>query len=282
MNRLSALLALPLLALACAAPAAEDDASDDADLSVSTVTKLTINRSEGFIAPSPLESCMFRHNGSYDVDLVAQTVKGQGCVDGDKSVTVNRALTTAEASAIRTALRQVKIVPRPSSCPTDGPGSFLRVTRGTRETSYTDPHNACFGDAKAATSIDGVLASVEKLTTIVEHVLEGSLASVNAIGGETTGQVLQTEGGALELEFAPGSALASQFTDGRKAVVVGTRVDRPGVEIPIRKFLLVNDLLVCPASSAVINCMPPTETKACAFGNRFWIQNNCGGVSFLD
>jgi hypothetical protein len=284
MNRsLSCLVALlPMFAVACAAEAtSEETASDDAALGTATITQISISRSAGFIAPSPLDSCLFRHNGRYEVNLVTKTVKGEGCAEGEKSVTVDRTMTAAETATVVAALKKVRATPRPVACPTDGPENHLTVKRGERETRFTDPNNACF-DATGATALDGVLAAVEKLATVSEQTLVGTLASAVAIGGETTGQVIQTEAGQLELEFAPGSPLGSQFTDGRKAVVVGVRVDRAGVEIPVRNMVLVTDMLVCPASSAVINCMPINQTKACESGNRFWIQSNCEGVTYLD
>jgi hypothetical protein len=287
MNRsaLSLLLALPLFAVACAhetAGAADETDSADAELSSSRVTELSINLSAGFMAPSPLNSCLFHHSGRYVVNLVAKTVKGEGCAAGAKNVGVDRKLTAAELTSIKTALRGVKQVRNPDACIMDGPGLFLSVKKGASETNYIDPANACGGGSKAATGLDGLFAAAEKLTTVTAHTLEGELASVMAIGGETTGTVIQTESGTFEVQFPDDGPLAGQFVEGRKALVVGPMVEKQGVEIARRTILEVKDALVCPASSAVINCMPPNESKVCDFGNRLWVQNNCGGVTFID
>ena len=106
--------------------------------------------------------------------------------------------------------------------------------------------------------------------------------NLGPLGGETTGTVLRTESGTFELQFPADGPLAGAFVEGRKALVVGPMVEKQGVEIARRTILEVKDALVCPASSAVINCQPPNESKVCEFGNRLWIERSCGGVSFVD
>jgi hypothetical protein len=93
---------------------------------------------------------------------------------------------------------------------------------------------------------------------------------------------VETETGVFELDFAPGHPASASFVPDRKAIVVGPIVSRTGVEIPKRDVLLVTDMLVCPASGAVLNCQPPNDNRVCEPANRIWIGNTCEGVTFLD
>jgi hypothetical protein len=276
-------LALPLLAAACAAESGSDASpTDDADLRADGITKLTISGHAGFVPPTPLGACIFGGTGSFAVDFAAKTVKGDACLDGGKRVSADRTITNAEAAAVRAAVRNVKTTKAPENCPLDIGGHFLGITRGTRESRFVDPLSACHASAQAAEGLPELLAAVAKLAAPSEQTAQGKLTSHFAIGGETTGMAIETESGVFELDFAPGHPAATSFVPDRKAIVVGPIVSRTGVEIPKRDVLLVTDMLVCPASSAVLNCQPPNESRVCAFPNRLWIANNCDGVTFLD
>ena len=276
-------LFLPLAAVACAASPAGDaeSGSADADLTASNVSKLTVSRSAGFMPPPPPGACL--PHGRYTVDFEAKTLDGVGC-NGGTSLTVKRALTDEELTSVRKQLRLVRTAPTPEACPTDFPVSSLSVTRAGRETRYIDELAACSGGAKAVTgeSLSALRLVVEKLATAggaAPRTFEGDLLSAMAIGGESTGRVLRTEDGSFELSFS-GGALADEFIDGQRARITGIRADRPGVEVPMRHFIEVTDMLVCPKQSS-LNCMPPTDAKACVPANRAWVQSNCD-VSFLD
>jgi hypothetical protein len=131
----------------------------------------------------------------------------------------------------------------------------------------------------SAVSMCGKSIFCEKPSTDVT--LEGTLIRSVGIGGENTGFSILTAQGQLELVLD--STESSQFVDQRFARVKGKRVTLTGVEIATRSALDVTDLLVCPSSSAVINCMPPLapSNKTCG-ENRSFIESKCTGVSFVE
>lgn len=275
------LAVLPLLA-ACTTEATDTDpASASLGLTTPTVTALTISAYAGYMAAPPLESCLYKNDGSFTVDFVARTVKGHGCAGGMRRISVDRALTEEESTSIKAALSQVQVVPSDELCFADGPTEILTVKHGARELRYTNPYDACSGEVQAAKGLENMLATLQKLAKDTEHTLQGSLASVMAVGGETTGRIIQSEGGTFDLEFESGSPLASEFAEGRKAVLVGVREDRPGVEIPVRQIIKVTKLLVCPPSGTVLNC-ENNPSKYCSEGNLDWVWDQCDGVTFLD
>jgi hypothetical protein len=176
-------------------------------------------------------------------------------------------------------VKAVKEVRLPKECPFDIPFRGLSVTRNGVTRQYAHEIGACFGAEHAVTgeSLFTLLESVRDLVGPA-RAFEGTLESVVAIGGETTGQVLVTPVGTFELELD--AKVADEFVAGQKARVVGIREDRAGVEIPVRRFLKVEDFLVCPTEKQV-NCMPPTTAKACVPHNRDWVEAACG-TSFVD
>lgn len=111
-----------------------------------------------------------------------------------------------------------------------------------------------------------------------ESVLEGELASVMGIGGESTGVAIVTDDGMFELILDPSER--AQFVDGKRARVKGTKTTLSGVETHDRPAIEVNDLLVCP-NPGWVNCMPGGAVPA-ACGERTWIRANCEGVDFAD
>lgn len=106
--------------------------------------------------------------------------------------------------------------------------------------------------------------------------VEGTMVSVAAIGGETTGLAIQNAQGMTEISLAD----RASFVEGKLARATGVMKTIQGVEIRERKVLEVKELLSCPSQST-INCMPPTDNPACAPDARSWIQNKCD-VSYLD
>lgn len=115
-----------------------------------------------------------------------------------------------------------------------------------------------------------------------EAVLEGELASVMGIGGESTGVAIMTESGMVELILDAGEH--NQFVDGKKARVKGKLTTLSGVETHGRPAIDVSSMLVCP-NPGWINCMPGPGVRPggyCAGENRSWIQANCEGVDFAD
>lgn len=111
--------------------------------------------------------------------------------------------------------------------------------------------------------------------------VEGTLVSSVGIGGENTGASIKAAGGVLT-ELVLGEH-ASKFVDGRFAKVTGTTATLSGIETGSRPAVNVNKLLVCPASGAVLNCMPPIAPDNTVCGeDRAWIQGKCQGVSYLD
>jgi hypothetical protein len=276
-------LVLPAFVVACAADSGPDTSpTDEADLRADGVFKLTVSGHPGLVPPPPIGACVFGGTGQFEVDFARKTLKGNACLDGGKRVAADRNLRNAEVSAIRSALRNVKKVARPEQCVLDAGGHFLGLKRVSGESRFVDPFNACHGDLQAADGLPEFFAAVAKLASPSEQTAEGKLTSHFAIGGETTGMAVETATGVFELDFAPGHPAQASFVPDRKAIVVGPIVSRTGVEIPQRDVLLVTDMLVCPASSAVLNCKPPSESRVCEPANRIWIENNCEGVTFLD
>jgi hypothetical protein len=107
--------------------------------------------------------------------------------------------------------------------------------------------------------------------------LEGTLASVVAIGGETTGTVITTPTSSRELQLGD-----FPFEDGKFARVRGTERTFNGVEIRQRTVLDVSEILICPDAGTTLNCMPGPNVRlssVCANGNLSWILNNCKGVT---
>ncbi|MBX3230263.1 MAG: hypothetical protein KIT84_03985 [Labilithrix sp.] len=115
-----------------------------------------------------------------------------------------------------------------------------------------------------------------------ETVVEGKLASVMAIGGETTGYAVMTDSGMVELVLDAGEK--NQFVDGKKARVKGRKTTLTGIETGVRTALDVSSMLVCP-NEGWINCMPGPGVRLsnlCAAENRSWVQANCEGVDYAD
>jgi len=271
---------LTLGATACAA-GTEEEAASTSDLRTEGVTKITVHASPGFVAPAPIGACVFR-GGAFEVDFVAKKVKGEACLEGGRAVAADRAMTAAEVARVRAALRGVKPTRAPQACPSDIGGTFLVLSRGGRESRFADPTIACSGSAQAAEGLAPLFDAVARLGMRTEQTVQGKLTTVFAIGGETTGMGIETGKGMVEFELPADHPAVASFVPGREAIMVGPMVPRAGVEIPSREVLVVTDILVCPASSAVLNCQPPANGQACATGNRFWIQSNCEGVTFLD
>lgn len=72
-------------------------------------------------------------------------------------------------------------------------------------------------------------------------------AGVVAIGGETTGIVLETAKGKFELKAATDAVLADlKKADGKKATVRGTLARQPGVEKAERVIITVTKVTVNP------------------------------------
>jgi hypothetical protein len=110
--------------------------------------------------------------------------------------------------------------------------------------------------------------------------IEGTLTRSVGIGGENTGSSIKTASGVTELVLGDH---ARAFVDGRFAKVTGPKKLLAGVESGARTAIEVQKLLVCPASNAVFNCMPPVSPDNAACGeDRGWIQAKCEGVSYLD
>jgi opacity protein-like surface antigen len=67
---------------------------------------------------------------------------------------------------------------------------------------------------------------------------------VVAIGGETTGVVIDTKDGKYELDFGANKDLREKANklDGKNVAVKGQLTIRKGVEIPERKIVVVSDL----------------------------------------
>ncbi len=280
---------LPLVALVTVGSlvgcsAASDDESDDGsavsddELRTGGVTEFTLSQGTGFRPPPPPGGC--NDAGRYTVKLGRKTFEANACIEG-RSVAVNRALTADEHKDVKAALSKVRTTKRPTACPTDFPVTSLTVKRGSSETHYVQAMAACGGGSTAVTdqSLRGLRDLLQSFATPAAspETFEGTLQSVMAIGGETTGRVLITDAGTYELVLEGSDANA--FVDGRTARVVGTRVDKQGVEIAVRHLIEVDDLLVCPSSGRTVNCMPPTTSKLCK--NTQWIEANCSGVSFV-
>jgi hypothetical protein len=276
--KLIGVLSLGLLAMGCAAAdAAGGEETDDMDLATSRLESITVTAGQDpFQLPPPPGGCLDFEQ--YTVDFLHKTLTGKGCLEG-QAIAPNRALRDDELAKVRAKVKAVKEVPRPESCPFDIPFRGLSVTRNGVTREYAHEITACFGAVRAVKG-ETLLPLLRTVRDLVgpARAFEGTLESVVAIGGETTGQVLTTPAGTFELELD--AKLANDFVAGQKARVIGIREDRAGVEIPVRRFLKVEDLLVCPTASQV-NCMPVTTEKACIPQNREWIAAACG-TSFLD
>ncbi|MFO0670296.1 MAG: hypothetical protein U0235_11820 [Polyangiaceae bacterium] len=280
-----ALTGLSLAAVACSGADVSDDLSQgdtDDELRTSSVTEFSVYRSTGFTPPPPPGSC--RPSGHWTVNLATSAFDADACIDG-KTVKVSRALSADEVRRAKSGLSKVRTAKRPTACPTDAPVRSLDVTRSGTETHYVEQRSACGGaNAVTSTSIGALVDLMEELSTAGaaqgSQTYEGKLMRVMAIGGETTGKVIQTANGRFELDFA--SADSSAFVNGQQARVVGTPYDKQGVEIPMRHLVKVEDIVVCPVSGH-LNCMPPIANKItqnqCA--NTDWLRTNCGGISIV-
>lgn len=277
---------LPLVALVTVGSlvgcsAGSDDEGDDGsavsddELRTGGVTEFTLSQGTGFRPPPPPGGC--HDAGRYTVKLGRKTFEANACIDGH-SVVVTRTLTTDEHKDVKAALSKVRTTKRPTACPTDMPVTSLTVKRATSETHYVQAIAACGGSTPVT---DASLRNLRDLLrsfatpAAAPQTFEGTLQRVMAIGGETTGRVIITDEGTYELVLEGSDANA--FVDGRTARVVGTRVDKQGVEIAVRHLIEVDDLLVCPSAGRTINCMPPTTSNLCK--NSSWIEANCSGVS---
>jgi hypothetical protein len=130
-------------------------------------------------------------------------------------------------------------------------------------------------------SMCGKTVNCKKSGSSAEVTLEGTLTASVGIGGENTGASIQTSTGLVELVLD--NAERSSFVEGRFARVKGKKTELSGVETGKRSAVDVTKLLVCPNSSAVINCQPPLQPGTTICGeDRDWVQEKCAGVSFVD
>lgn len=111
-----------------------------------------------------------------------------------------------------------------------------------------------------------------------DAVLEGELASVMGIGGESTGVAIMTDEGMFELLLD--ASERARFVDGKRARLKGKKTTLSGVETHDRPAFDVSDMLVCP-NAGWVNCMPGGPVPA-ACSEREWIRANCEGVDFAD
>ncbi|NOU29080.1 MAG: hypothetical protein HOO96_14355 [Polyangiaceae bacterium] len=169
-------LGLFVLTAACGgAASAEDEPAEGADdLTASTITSFTVRQSTGFSPPSP--TC--RPSGAWTLDLAQKKMTGTGCVDG-RTVTVDRALGTAEVKDVRTALSKVRTAARPAACPTDVPVLSLDVSRGSRAYYYVQQRSACGGGTPVTT------ASIAALLDTVVALVPSAAAFPTPVGAST-------------------------------------------------------------------------------------------------
>jgi hypothetical protein len=113
--------------------------------------------------------------------------------------------------------------------------------------------------------------------------VEGKLAQVVAIGGETTGfAIAAADGVSHELILDP--AEQKLFEEGKNARVKGSIKMLSGAELPSRAAVDVSSLLLCPSSGTRINCMPGPNVRLsplCGAENRAWASASCEGVTFV-
>jgi hypothetical protein len=274
--KLIGVLSLGVLAVGCAAADAAPE-TDDLDLTTSRLESITVTAGQDpFQPPPPPGGC---HDFErYTVDFLNKTLTGEGCIQG-QAIAPNRPLRDDELAKVRAKVKAVKEVRLPKVCPFDIPQRSLSVTRNGQTREYVAEIGACFGAERAVKgeTLSALLRTVGDLVGPA-RVFEGTLESVMAIGGETTGTVLVTPNGTFELELD--GKLAEDFVEGQKSRVVGIREDRAGVEIPVRHFLKIEELLVCPTEKQV-DCQPVTTEKICIPRARAWAEKACG-TSFLD
>ena len=110
--------------------------------------------------------------------------------------------------------------------------------------------------------------------------VEGKLAAVMGIGGESTGYAIEAADGLYELVLDEGEK--NQFSDGKTAKVTGKLTFLSGVETHNRRALDVSKMLVCP-NPGYINCMPGPGRRLsnfCGGEDHDWAVANCPGVQF--
>ncbi len=254
-----------------------DETADE--LRTAGIKSIVVTRGQGFMPPPMRGRC--HPSGLWAFDFASRELTGDACV-GSVPVPVQRTLSAEDAADVKKAVSAVRVTARPGACPTDVPTNSLTVKRAQSETHYVDARSACGGGATPVkeASLRALVELLEGFSTPATQppaaeVFEGTLSPrMFAIGGETTGRLLQTSSGTFELVFEGNES--DGYVAGRKARVTGTRRDAPGVEIAMRHYIDVEDLLVCPAAGATVNCMPPTTSKVCK--NSAWIEDNCGGV----
>src|SRR5436305_11717214 len=66
--------------------------------------------------------------------------------------------------------------------------------------------------------------------------------NVLSIGGETTGATLKNKEGLFELKLSDEQKRTAGQLDGKRVVVAGTLVIRPGIEVKERKIITVDSL----------------------------------------
>ncbi|MFO0675812.1 MAG: hypothetical protein U0169_04720 [Polyangiaceae bacterium] len=118
--------------------------------------------------------------------------------------------------------------------------------------------------------------------------LDGTLMQVMGIGGESTGAMLLTDHGGLELLLD--DAQREVFTSDRIGRVTGTRTTLFGVESGQRPAFEVKTLLVCPPPGTVHVLAPvigpgavepaaPDAASATVVSDPFWEVDHCPGVT---
>jgi hypothetical protein len=99
---------------------------------------------------------------------------------------------------------------------------------------------------KLAVGVVAVFLGLQAATNAEEKVeLKGRLRTgVVAIGGETTGTIVETKDGPFELDISMNKELADKIAklDGKQVVVTGILEIRKGEEIRERKIVVVKTL----------------------------------------
>jgi hypothetical protein len=112
--------------------------------------------------------------------------------------------------------------------------------------------------------------------------LEGSLETMFAIGGETTGFALKDKAGNFN-ELKLDEKERQAFNEGETARAHGRKTTVFGVEIPSRTVIDVARMTVCPEANKTINCQPPVSPDNGLCGeDRAWAEKACSGIRFLD
>lgn len=142
---------------------ADDEAVAEDELVTGRVKSIEVNRSTGFVPPSPAGQC--RRAGAWTFNFETRSLSGNACLSSTP-VAIDKVLSEEEAGRVRTALSKVRVTARPQACPTDMPTSSLQVFRAQSQAGYIDARASCNSASTPVreSTLEGLVALLEELS----------------------------------------------------------------------------------------------------------------------